>query len=120
MCEEEEEAPVPLDLLSLSNTQGKQRNASKSPFGHSVVPLLSFVLFCSVLQFAQLVSVYKTLGPEKFPLIEQTFYPNHKEMVGANSTAQSAFAVKHGLGHTIPSSHLLCIPKTSLAAFGTG
>ncbi|NWT38788.1 SYN2 protein, partial [Chroicocephalus maculipennis] len=31
--------------------------------------------------FAQLVSVYKTLGPEKFPLIEQTFYPNHKEMV---------------------------------------
>ncbi|RMC00112.1 hypothetical protein DUI87_23522 [Hirundo rustica rustica] len=31
-------------------------------------------------KFAQLVSVYKTLGPEKFPLIEQTFYPNHKEM----------------------------------------
>lgn len=44
-----------------------------------------FVLFCFILQFAQLVSVYKTLGPEKFPLIEQTFYPNHKEMVRANT-----------------------------------
>ncbi|XP_038596545.1 synapsin-2 [Tachyglossus aculeatus] len=31
--------------------------------------------------FAQLVSIYKTLGAEKFPLIEQTFYPNHKEML---------------------------------------
>ncbi|XP_020658208.3 synapsin-2 [Pogona vitticeps] len=31
--------------------------------------------------FAQLVSIYRTLGPEKFPLIEQTFYPNHKEML---------------------------------------
>lgn len=40
----------------------------------------SFV-YC-LLQFAQLASIYRTLGPEKFPLIEQTFYPNHKEMVG--------------------------------------
>lgn len=56
-------------------------------------------LFCFVLQFAQLVSVYKTLGPEKFPLIEQTFYPNHKEMVGANSNAHSAFcACETGAG----------------------
>ncbi|KAI4553606.1 hypothetical protein MJT46_015786 [Ovis ammon polii x Ovis aries] len=31
-------------------------------------------------QFAQLVAIYKTLGGEKFPLIEQTYYPNHKEM----------------------------------------
>lgn len=38
--------------------------------------------FASLLQFAQLVAVYKTLGGEKFPLIEQTYYPNHKEMVG--------------------------------------
>lgn len=35
-----------------------------------------------LLQFAQLVAIYKTLGGEKFPLIEQTYYPNHKEMVG--------------------------------------
>ncbi|XP_048872081.1 synapsin-2a [Brienomyrus brachyistius] len=31
--------------------------------------------------FAQLISAYKSLGPEKFPLIEQTFYPNYKDMV---------------------------------------
>uniref|UniRef100_A0A452UTR8 Synapsin II n=1 Tax=Ursus maritimus TaxID=29073 RepID=A0A452UTR8_URSMA len=31
--------------------------------------------------FAQLVAIYKTLGGEKFPLIEQTYYPNHKEML---------------------------------------
>lgn len=35
----------------------------------------------SLLQFAQMVAMYKTLGGEKFPLIEQTYYPNHKEMV---------------------------------------
>lgn len=50
-----------------------------------------FVLFCFILQFAQLVSVYKTLGPEKFPLIEQTFYPNHKEMVGAATNTKFAY-----------------------------
>lgn len=27
------------------------------------------------------MAIYKTLGGEKFPLIEQTYYPNHKEMV---------------------------------------
>ncbi|EHA98950.1 Synapsin-2 [Heterocephalus glaber] len=31
--------------------------------------------------FAQMVAIYKTLGGEKFPLIEQTYYPNHKEML---------------------------------------
>ncbi|XP_054554091.1 synapsin-2 isoform X1 [Talpa occidentalis] len=31
--------------------------------------------------FAQLVAIYKTLGGEKFPLIEQTYYPNHREML---------------------------------------
>ncbi|KFR15713.1 Synapsin-2, partial [Opisthocomus hoazin] len=44
--------------------------------------------------FAQLVSVYKTLGPEKFPLIEQTFYPNHKEML-----TMPAFPVVVKIGH---------------------
>ncbi|KAK2534423.1 hypothetical protein Q9233_004267 [Columba guinea] len=47
----------------------------------SVNSLESIYNFCDKpWVFAQLVSVYKTLGPEKFPLIEQTFYPNHKEM----------------------------------------
>ncbi|MGH0163403.1 UNVERIFIED_CONTAM: hypothetical protein FKN15_074423 [Acipenser sinensis] len=31
--------------------------------------------------FGQLISTYRSFGAEKFPLIEQTFYPNHKEMV---------------------------------------
>ncbi|XP_010140625.1 PREDICTED: synapsin-2-like [Buceros rhinoceros silvestris] len=48
----------------------------------SVNSLESIYNFCDKpWVFAQLVSVYKTLGPEKFPLIEQTFYPNHKEML---------------------------------------
>ncbi|XP_060095851.1 synapsin-2 isoform X2 [Heteronotia binoei] len=44
--------------------------------------------------FAQLVSIYRTLGPEKFPLIEQTFYPNHKEMLTLPS-----FPVVVKIGH---------------------
>ncbi|KYO49018.1 synapsin-2 isoform B [Alligator mississippiensis] len=53
----------------------------------SVNSLESIYNFCDKpWVFAQMVSIYKTLGPEKFPLIAQTFYPNHKEMVGANNT----------------------------------
>ncbi|KAJ7398645.1 synapsin-2-like protein [Pitangus sulphuratus] len=52
----------------------------------SVNSLESIYNFCDKpWVFAQLVSVYKTLGPEKFPLIEQTFYPNHKEMAPQGS-----------------------------------
>ncbi|KAJ8333368.1 hypothetical protein SKAU_G00422640 [Synaphobranchus kaupii] len=31
--------------------------------------------------FAQLINVQRSLGPDTFPLIEQTFYPNYKEMI---------------------------------------
>lgn len=34
-----------------------------------------------IFQFAQMSRLYKQLGPEAFPLIEQVYYPNHKEMV---------------------------------------
>ncbi|XP_043933989.1 synapsin-2 [Protopterus annectens] len=44
--------------------------------------------------FSQLVSIYKNLGPEKFPLIEQTFYPNHKEML-----TMPTFPVVVKIGH---------------------
>ncbi|XP_053324587.1 synapsin-2 [Spea bombifrons] len=44
--------------------------------------------------FAQLISAYKMLGPERFPLIEQTFYPNHKEML-----AMPTFPVVVKIGH---------------------
>lgn len=38
-----------------------------------------FIFLC--VQFAQLINTHRKLGAEKFPLIEQTFYPNYKEMV---------------------------------------
>uniref|UniRef100_A0A6Q2Z845 Synapsin-1 n=1 Tax=Esox lucius TaxID=8010 RepID=A0A6Q2Z845_ESOLU len=44
--------------------------------------------------FAQLISTYRKLGAEKFPLIEQTFYPNYKEMV-----VMPAFPVVVKIGH---------------------
>ncbi|NXQ21024.1 SYN2 protein, partial [Peucedramus taeniatus] len=61
----------------------------------SVNSLESIYNFCDKpWVFAQLVSVYKTLGPEKFPLIEQTFYPNHKEML-----TMPTFPVVVKIGH---------------------
>ncbi|KAJ3586206.1 hypothetical protein NHX12_012606 [Muraenolepis orangiensis] len=44
--------------------------------------------------FAQLINTYRRLGAEKFPLIEQTFYPNYKEMV-----TMPAFPVVVKIGH---------------------
>ncbi|XP_036386409.1 synapsin-2b [Megalops cyprinoides] len=44
--------------------------------------------------FAQLISCYKKLGPEKFPLIEQTFYPNYKDMI-----TMPTFPVVVKIGH---------------------
>uniref|UniRef100_A0A3P8X6K2 Synapsin IIa n=1 Tax=Cynoglossus semilaevis TaxID=244447 RepID=A0A3P8X6K2_CYNSE len=44
--------------------------------------------------FAQLINTYRKLGAEKFPLIEQTFYPNYKEMVSIPS-----FPVVVKIGH---------------------
>lgn len=44
--------------------------------------------------FAQLINTYKKLGAEKFPLIEQTFYPNYKEMV-----TMPTFPVVVKIGH---------------------
>ncbi|XP_009976190.1 PREDICTED: synapsin-2-like [Tauraco erythrolophus] len=57
----------------------------------SVNSLESIYNFCDKpWVFAQLVSVYKSLGPEKFPLIEQTFYPNHKEMVASKMSLRDS------------------------------
>uniref|UniRef100_W5N984 Synapsin-1 n=1 Tax=Lepisosteus oculatus TaxID=7918 RepID=W5N984_LEPOC len=44
--------------------------------------------------FSQLISASKSLGPEKFPLIEQTFYPDYKEMI-----AMPTFPVVVKIGH---------------------
>ncbi|KAM4722477.1 synapsin-2-like [Rhinophrynus dorsalis] len=61
----------------------------------SVNSLESIYNFCDKpWVFSQLVSTYKMLGPEKFPLIEQTYYPNHKEML-----AMPTFPVIVKIGH---------------------
>lgn len=41
----------------------------------------------SPFQFAQMSRLHKQLGPEEFPLIEQVYYPNHKEMVSSEPSA---------------------------------
>ncbi|XP_073500601.1 synapsin-2 [Phyllobates terribilis] len=61
----------------------------------SVNSLESIYNFCDKpWVFAQLIFAYKTLGAEKFPLIEQTYYPNHKEML-----AMPSFPVVVKIGH---------------------
>ncbi|XP_054648622.1 synapsin-2a [Dunckerocampus dactyliophorus] len=44
--------------------------------------------------FAQLINTHRKLGADKFPLIEQTFYPNYKEMASMPS-----FPVVIKIGH---------------------
>ncbi|XP_069500031.1 synapsin-2 [Ambystoma mexicanum] len=61
----------------------------------SVNSLESIYNFCDKpWVFAQLVFTYKILGPEKFPLIEQTFYPDHREML-----TMPTFPVVVKIGH---------------------
>ncbi|XP_063051904.1 LOW QUALITY PROTEIN: synapsin-1-like [Engraulis encrasicolus] len=47
--------------------------------------------------FAQMTRLYKQLGPEEFPLIEQVYYPNHKEMITA---PKFPVVVKMGHAHS--------------------
>ncbi|XP_018621481.1 synapsin-3 [Scleropages formosus] len=48
----------------------------------SVNSLFSIYNFCSKpWVFSQMIRLYRSLGPEKFPLNEQTFYPSHSQMV---------------------------------------
>ncbi|CAI5786119.1 synapsin-3 isoform X1 [Podarcis lilfordi] len=48
---------------------------------HSVNSLFSIYNFCSKpWVFSQLIKIFNSLGPEKFPLVEQTFFPSHKQM----------------------------------------
>nr|DBA18706.1 TPA: hypothetical protein GDO54_016922 [Pyxicephalus adspersus] len=61
----------------------------------SVNSLESIYNFCDKpWVFAQLIAAYKKMGAEKFPLIEQTYYPNHKEML-----AMPTFPVVVKIGH---------------------
>ncbi|XP_062930981.1 synapsin-3 [Cynocephalus volans] len=57
--------------------------------------LYSVYNFCSKpWVFSQLIKIFHALGPEKFPLVEQTFFPNHKPMLTAPH-----FPVVVKLGH---------------------
>ncbi|XP_033858481.1 synapsin-1-like isoform X1 [Acipenser ruthenus] len=47
--------------------------------------------------FAQMTRLYKKFGPDEFPLIEQIYYPNHKEMI---TTPRFPVVVKMGHAHS--------------------
>ncbi|CAF88915.1 unnamed protein product, partial [Tetraodon nigroviridis] len=49
--------------------------------GLPFAPLFPDRLVDSRSQFSQMIKLYHSLGPEKFPLNEQCFYPNHTQMV---------------------------------------
>ncbi|XP_077565414.1 synapsin-3 [Stigmatopora nigra] len=52
----------------------------------SINSLFSIYNFCSKpWVFSQMIKIYQSLGAEKFPLNEQTFYANHMEMVTSPS-----------------------------------
>ncbi|TWW64491.1 Synapsin-3 Synapsin III [Takifugu flavidus] len=52
----------------------------------SINSLYSIYNFCSKpWVFSQMIKLYHSLGPEKFPLNEQAFYPNHTQMVSTGS-----------------------------------
>ncbi|XP_061570578.1 synapsin-3-like [Cololabis saira] len=52
----------------------------------SINSLFSIYNFCSKpWVFSQMIKLYHSLGPEKFPLNEQTFHPNHTQMMSSPS-----------------------------------
>ncbi|XP_077122922.1 synapsin-3 isoform X2 [Ranitomeya variabilis] len=63
----------------------------------SVNSLYSIYNFCSKpWVFSQLIKIFQRLGAEKFPLIEQSFFPNHKQML---TTPSFPVVVKMGHAH---------------------
>lgn len=54
------------------------------------VSLLTASILCLfLLQFSHMIKLYHSLGPDKFPLNEQTFYSNHMQMVSAPHLLQT-------------------------------
>ncbi|KAE8613350.1 hypothetical protein XENTR_v10007680 [Xenopus tropicalis] len=61
----------------------------------SVNSLYSIYNFCSKpWVFSQLIKIFQKLGADKFPLVDQSFFPNHKQMLTAAS-----FPVVVKMGH---------------------
>ena len=42
---------------------------------------VNWLIVLFLFQFSKLITIQKHLGKDAFPLIEQAYYPNHKEMV---------------------------------------
>ncbi|XP_060550525.1 synapsin-3 isoform X2 [Pantherophis guttatus] len=64
---------------------------------HSVNSLFSIYNFCSKpWVFSQLIKIVSSLGSEKFPLVEQTFFPSHKQML---TTPVFPMVIKLGHAH---------------------
>ncbi|KAI4891778.1 hypothetical protein NFI96_017335 [Prochilodus magdalenae] len=60
----------------------------------SVNSLHSIYNFCSKpWVFSQMIKLYHALGPEKFPLNEQTFFPNHTQMNCTQCNCQCYFFI---------------------------
>ncbi|XP_066523534.1 synapsin-3 [Hoplias malabaricus] len=63
----------------------------------SINSLHSIYNFCSKpWVFSHMINLYHALGPEKFPLNEQTFFPNHTQML---PTPEFPVVVKMGHAH---------------------
>ncbi|XP_056131826.1 synapsin-3-like [Lampris incognitus] len=63
----------------------------------SINSLFSIYNFCSKpWVFSHMIKLYHSLGPEKFPLNEQNFYPNHAQMI---TTPSFPVVVKMGHAH---------------------
>ena len=62
--------------------------------------------------YAHLLNIQRRLGKDAFPLIEQTFYPNHKEMVRSQGqgccSAQSSVALPFSAIKYITFYHKCC------------
>ncbi|XP_068134015.1 synapsin-3 [Hyperolius riggenbachi] len=59
--------------------------------------LYSIYNFCSKpWVFSQLIKIYQRLGADKFPLVDQSFFPNHKQML---TTPSFPVVVKMGHAH---------------------
>ncbi|KAK2523672.1 hypothetical protein Q9966_011970 [Columba livia] len=68
---------------------------------HTVNSLYSIYNFCSKpWVFSQLIKIFNSLGPEKFPLVEQTFFPSHKQMMHLRSILGCERLKPSKLSHT--------------------
>uniref|UniRef100_A0A8C6WVS1 Synapsin III n=1 Tax=Neogobius melanostomus TaxID=47308 RepID=A0A8C6WVS1_9GOBI len=66
----------------------------------SINSLYSIYNFCSKpWVFSQMIKLYHSLGPEKFPLNEQMFFPGHAQMVSAKPIGSYPVVVKMGHAH---------------------